>query len=53
MINSGFGVGRLRWHWFAAFAVLLSVIFNKERMRTWQAFGVAASGIGVALMALG
>jgi uncharacterized membrane protein len=38
---------------FAAVAVLLSVIFNKERLRTWQAIGVAASGVGVALMALG
>jgi drug/metabolite transporter (DMT)-like permease len=38
---------------FAAVAVLLSVLFNKERLRTWQAIGVAASGVGVALMALG
>jgi drug/metabolite transporter (DMT)-like permease len=38
---------------FAAVAVLLSVIFNKERLRPWQAIGVLASGIGVALMALG
>ena len=38
---------------FAAVAVLLSVIFNKERLRTWQAIGVAASGVGVALMAVG
>jgi drug/metabolite transporter (DMT)-like permease len=38
---------------FAAVAVLLSVIFNKERLRTWQAIGVAAGGVGVALMALG
>ena len=38
---------------FAAVAVLLSVIFNKERLRTWQAIGVVASGVGVALMALG
>ncbi|MEY2416735.1 MAG: hypothetical protein QOH53_2069 [Ilumatobacteraceae bacterium] len=38
---------------FAAVAVLLSVIFNNERLRTWQAIGVAASGVGVALMALG
>ena len=38
---------------FAAVAVLLSVMFNKERLRTWQAIGVAASGVGVALMALG
>jgi drug/metabolite transporter (DMT)-like permease len=38
---------------FAAVAVLLSVLFNKERLRPWQAVGVAASGVGVALMALG
>lgn len=38
---------------FAAVAVLLSVIFNKERLRPWQAVGVVASGVGVALMALG
>jgi drug/metabolite transporter (DMT)-like permease len=38
---------------FAAVAVVLSVIFNKERLRTWQAIGVAAGGVGVALMALG
>jgi drug/metabolite transporter (DMT)-like permease len=38
---------------FAAAGVLLSVIFNKERLRSWQAIGVAASGVGVALMALG
>ena len=38
---------------FAAVAVLLSVLFNKERLRPWQAIGVTASGIGVALMALG
>ena len=38
---------------FATVAVVLSVIFNKERLRPWQAVGVAASGVGVALMALG
>jgi drug/metabolite transporter (DMT)-like permease len=38
---------------FATAGVLLSVIFNAERLRSWQAIGVAASGIGVALMALG
>jgi drug/metabolite transporter (DMT)-like permease len=38
---------------FATAGVLLSVIFNAERLRSWQAVGVAASGIGVALMALG
>ena len=26
MINSGFGVGRIRWHWFAAFALLLAAL---------------------------
>ena len=38
---------------FATVAVVLSVLFNKERLRPWQAVGVAASGVGVALMALG
>jgi drug/metabolite transporter (DMT)-like permease len=38
---------------FAAVAVLLSVIFNKERLRTWQAIGVVSGGVGVALLALG
>jgi drug/metabolite transporter (DMT)-like permease len=38
---------------FAAVAVLLAVMFNKERLRPWQAIGVVASGVGVALMALG
>jgi drug/metabolite transporter (DMT)-like permease len=38
---------------FAAAGVLLSVIFNKERLKPWQAIGIAASGVGVALMALG
>ena len=38
---------------FAAVAVLLSVVFNKERLRPWQAIGVLAGGVGVALMALG
>ncbi len=38
---------------FAAAGVLLSVIFNKERLKPWQAIGVVASGVGVALMALG
>ncbi|HEY7625963.1 MAG TPA: hypothetical protein VH761_02805 [Ilumatobacteraceae bacterium] len=38
---------------FATAGVLLSVIFNKERLRSWQAIGVGASGVGVALMALG
>ncbi len=38
---------------FATVAVVLSVMFNKERLRPWQAVGVVASGVGVALMALG
>jgi drug/metabolite transporter (DMT)-like permease len=38
---------------FAAVGVLLSVLFNKERLKPWQAVGIAASGVGVALMALG
>jgi drug/metabolite transporter (DMT)-like permease len=38
---------------FAAVGVLLSVIFNRERLKPWQALGVVASGVGVALMALG
>jgi drug/metabolite transporter (DMT)-like permease len=38
---------------FATAAVILSVVFNKERLKSWQAIGVAASGVGVALMALG
>ena len=38
---------------FAAVGVLLSVLFNKEKLKPWQAIGVAASGVGVALMALG
>jgi drug/metabolite transporter (DMT)-like permease len=38
---------------FATVAVILSVIFNKERMRWWQAVGVAATAVAVALIALG
>jgi drug/metabolite transporter (DMT)-like permease len=38
---------------FATVAVVLSVAFNKEHLRPWQIVGVAASGVGVALMALG
>lgn len=38
---------------FATATVVLSVAFNKERLRPWQAIGVVASGVGVALMALG
>jgi drug/metabolite transporter (DMT)-like permease len=32
--------------------VLLSVAFNGERMRWWQALGVTCSAFGVALLAL-
>jgi drug/metabolite transporter (DMT)-like permease len=38
---------------FATVAVLLSVIFNKERMRWWQAIGVVATAVAVALIAAG
>lgn len=38
---------------FGTVAVVLSVLFNRERMRWWQATGVGASAIGVALMAAG
>ena len=51
-INGAAGPVSVAASQFAAVAVLLSVIFNKERLRTWQAIGVAASGVGVALMAL-
>jgi drug/metabolite transporter (DMT)-like permease len=38
---------------FATVAVILSVLFNHERMRWWQAVGVATTAIAVALIALG
>lgn len=38
---------------FASVAVLLSVAFNKERLKSYQWAGVAASAIGVALMSAG
>lgn len=38
---------------FATVAVVLSVVFNRERMRWWQALGVAATAVAVALIALG
>jgi drug/metabolite transporter (DMT)-like permease len=38
---------------FATVAVVLSVIFNKERMRWWQAMGVTATAVAVGLIALG
>lgn len=36
-----------------AMAVVLSVMFNADRMRWWQATGIAATAVGVSLMALG
>ncbi len=38
---------------FATVAVVLSVIFNRERMRWWQAIGVASTALAVALIAAG
>lgn len=38
---------------FAAVAVVLAVVFNKERMRWWQALGVGLTAIAVALIAVG
>jgi drug/metabolite transporter (DMT)-like permease len=38
---------------FATVAVVLSVLFNGERMRWWQGLGVGATAVGVALLALG
>ncbi len=52
-INGSAGPVSVAASQFAAVAVLLSVLFNGERLRTWQAIGVVASGAGVALMALG
>lgn len=37
---------------FGAAAVILSVLFNRERMRWWQTLGVAATAFGVALLSL-
>jgi hypothetical protein len=36
---------------FATVLVVLSVIFNGDRLRWWQSLGVLASGIGVGIMA--
>lgn len=36
---------------FATVAVILSVAFNRERMRWWQGIGVGATGVAVALIA--
>ncbi|MEY4605918.1 MAG: EamA family transporter [Ilumatobacteraceae bacterium] len=38
---------------FGSVAVLLSVVFNGERMRWWQTIGVATTALAVALIALG
>ena len=38
---------------FATVAVILSVMFNRERMRWWQAIGVGATALAVALIAVG
>jgi drug/metabolite transporter (DMT)-like permease len=38
---------------FATVAVILSVVFNRERMRWWQGIGVAATALAVALIAAG
>ena len=38
---------------FATVAVVLSVLFNRERMRWWQAIGVGATALAVALIAIG
>ena len=38
---------------FATVAVVLSVLFNRERMRWWQAIGVVATAFAVALIAAG
>jgi drug/metabolite transporter (DMT)-like permease len=52
-INGAAGPVSVAASQFATAAVVLSVVFNKERLRSWQAVGVLASGVGVALMALG
>jgi drug/metabolite transporter (DMT)-like permease len=38
---------------FATVAVVLSVLFNRERMRWWQTIGIAATALAVALIAAG
>ena len=38
---------------FATVAVILSVLFNGERMRWWQGVGVGATAVAVALIAAG
>jgi drug/metabolite transporter (DMT)-like permease len=38
---------------FATVAVVLSVLFNRERMRWWQGAGIGATAVAVALIAAG
>ena len=38
---------------FATVAVVLSVAFNRERMRWWQGVGVGTTALAVALIAAG
>jgi drug/metabolite transporter (DMT)-like permease len=38
---------------FATVAVVLSVLFNRERMRWWQGVGIGATALAVALIAAG
>jgi len=38
---------------FATVAVILSVLFNRERMRWWQAVGVGTTALAVGLIAAG
>lgn len=38
---------------FATVAVILSVLFNRERMRWWQGVGVGTTAVAVALIAAG
>ncbi len=38
---------------FATVAVVLSVLFNRERMRWWHGLGVGATAVAVALIAIG
>ena len=38
---------------FATVAVVLSVLFNRERMRWWQGIGVGSTAMAVALIAAG
>lgn len=51
--NSSAGPVSVASSQFGSVAVLLSVLFNRERMRWWQATGVATTAIAVALIAAG